>query len=93
MIGGGPFGFEPGEWTDDTSMSVAVARVTAAGTDLRTPAGLDAVAAGFAEWYSSQPKDIGNQTRAVLSARDTLRGCHAGDCPAASAGSRVGTGR
>jgi len=32
MIGGGPFGFEAGEWTDDTSMAVAVARVTAAGT-------------------------------------------------------------
>ncbi|MET0863900.1 MAG: ADP-ribosylglycohydrolase family protein [Nakamurella sp.] len=71
MIGGGPFGFEPGEWTDDTSMTVAVARVTATGADVRTPAGLDAVAAGFAEWYSAKPKDIGNQTRAVLSARDT----------------------
>lgn len=70
MIGGGPFGFEPGEWTDDTSMAIAVARVTATGVDLRTPAGLDAVAAGFAQWYASNPKDIGNQTRAVLSARD-----------------------
>jgi len=70
MIGGGPFGFEPGEWTDDTSMTVGVARVTATGTDLRTVTGLNAVAAGFAQWYSSQPKDIGNQTRAVLSARD-----------------------
>ena len=70
MIGGGPFGFEPGEWTDDTSMAIAVARVTAAGVDLRTAAGLDAVSAGFSDWYSSRPKDIGNQTRAVLSARD-----------------------
>jgi ADP-ribosylglycohydrolase len=32
---------------------------------------LDAVAAGFNEWYASRPKDIGNQTNAVLSARDT----------------------
>ena len=56
MIGGGPFGFEPGEWTDDTSMAVAVARVTATGVDLRTTAGLDAVAAGFAQWYASQPE-------------------------------------
>ena len=71
MIGGGPFGFDPGEWTDDTSMAVALARVTATGIDVRTPEGLDAVAAGFAEWYSSKPKDIGNQTRSVLSARDT----------------------
>ena len=71
MIGGGLGGFEPGEWTDDNSMAIAVARVTARGTDLRTVAGLDAVAAGFGEWYASHPKDIGNQTRAVLSARDS----------------------
>ncbi|GAB2908186.1 ADP-ribosylglycohydrolase family protein [Rhodococcus aerolatus] len=69
MIGGGPFGFAPGEWTDDTSMAVAVARVVADGQDLRTPAALDAVAAGFDEWYAGGPKDIGNQTRAVLSQR------------------------
>lgn len=70
MIGGGPFGFEPGEWTDDTSMAVAVARVTATGVDVRSSEGLDAVAAGFVDWYDSGPKDIGNQTRSVLSARD-----------------------
>lgn len=70
MIGGGPFGFAPGEWTDDTSMAVAIARVTATGADLNTTKGLDAVAAGFAQWYASRPKDIGNQTRTVLSASD-----------------------
>lgn len=69
MIGGGPFNWAPGEWTDDTSMTVAVARVTATGADLTAAAGLDAVAAGFVEWFDSQPKDIGNQTRSVLSAR------------------------
>jgi ADP-ribosylglycohydrolase len=25
MIGGGPFGLEPGEWTDDTSMALCLA--------------------------------------------------------------------
>ena len=45
-------------------MTLAVARVTATGADLNTAAGLDAVAAGFAQWYASRPKDIGNQTRA-----------------------------
>lgn len=70
MVGGGAFDWAPGEWTDDTSMTLAVARVTATGADLNTDAGLDAVAAGFVEWYDSNPKDIGNQTRAVLSARD-----------------------
>jgi ADP-ribosyl-[dinitrogen reductase] hydrolase len=71
MVGGGAFDWAPGEWTDDTAMTLAVARVTATGADLNTTVGLDAVAAGFAEWYASGPKDIGNQTRRVLSARDT----------------------
>ncbi len=71
MVGGGAFDWAPGEWTDDTAMTLAVARVTATGTDLNTNGGLDAVAAGFADWYASRPKDIGNQTRAVLSAGDT----------------------
>ncbi|MET4049509.1 MULTISPECIES: ADP-ribosylglycohydrolase family protein [unclassified Rhodococcus (in: high G+C Gram-positive bacteria)] len=33
MIGGGPFGFDPGEWTDDTSMALAVAQAAAAHED------------------------------------------------------------
>lgn len=69
MIGGG-LGFAPGEWTDDTSMAIGIAQVTAAGLDLRTAAGLDAVAANWSRWYRSSPTDIGNQTRAVLSRRD-----------------------
>ncbi|AZI58562.1 O-acetyl-ADP-ribose deacetylase [Nakamurella antarctica] len=70
MIGGGPFNFAPGEWTDDTSMAAAVARVAATGADLRSPAGLNAVAAGFSEWFAQGPKDVGTQTRAVLSHHD-----------------------
>ena len=70
MIGGGIGGFEPGEWTDDTAMTVAVAEVTASGVDVRTPAGLDAVAARFVRWYDSDPKDIGVQTSKVLQRRD-----------------------
>ncbi|MGH2687773.1 MAG: ADP-ribosylglycohydrolase family protein, partial [Actinomycetota bacterium] len=31
MAGGGPFGWEPGEWTDDTQMALCIARVTGAG--------------------------------------------------------------
>lgn len=69
MIGGG-LGFAPGEWTDDTSMAIGIAQVTAAGLDLRTPAGLDAVAANWIRWFDSHPTDIGNQTRTVLSQRD-----------------------
>ncbi len=35
MIGGGLGGFEPGEWTDDTSMAIAIAETAATGADLR----------------------------------------------------------
>ncbi|WP_194829130.1 ADP-ribosylglycohydrolase family protein [Nocardia sp. XZ_19_231] len=65
MIGGGMFNWAPGEWTDDTSMAVAVAVAAANGPGID----LDAVAAGFVSWYDSKPPDIGNQTRTVLSAR------------------------
>lgn len=68
MIGGGLGDFAPGEWSDDTSMIVAIARVAASGADLTRQAALDAVAEGFLEWYDDGPPDIGNQTRAVLAA-------------------------
>ena len=35
MAGGGDFRWEPGEWTDDTSMAIAIAEVAASGADLR----------------------------------------------------------
>ena len=57
-----------GSWTDDTDMAVAIARVAAKGDRLDESSGLEQVAAGFLEWYSSHPPDIGIQTRAVLSA-------------------------
>ncbi|MGF9755057.1 ADP-ribosylglycohydrolase family protein [Microvirga sp. 0TCS3.31] len=66
MIGGGLGGFAPGEWTDDTAQAVAIARVAATGADLRSPGALDAIAAGFAEWYAGGPSDVGIQTSAVL---------------------------
>lgn len=64
MRGGGPFDWSPGEWTDDTSMAIEVARGLAPGA-----VDLDAVAGGFMRWYQTGPPDIGNQTRAVLSTR------------------------
>jgi ADP-ribosyl-[dinitrogen reductase] hydrolase len=41
MTGGGAW--EPGEWTDDTSMAIAIAETAAAGADLREEAALDAI--------------------------------------------------
>ncbi|MFC4376033.1 ADP-ribosylglycohydrolase family protein [Nocardia halotolerans] len=65
MIGGGVFRWAPGEWTDDTSMALAVAMAAVNGPGID----LEAVAAGFVSWFDSKPPDIGNQTRTVLSAR------------------------
>lgn len=67
MIGGGLGNFAPGEWTDDTSQAVAIARVAATGIDLRTPEALTQIAQGFADWYAGGPADVGIQTSAVLS--------------------------
>lgn len=71
MKGGGLGNYEPGEWSDDTSMAMAIVEAVADGHDLTSEDGLDAVARGFMRWYNDfdgNPPDIGNQTRAVLSA-------------------------
>lgn len=66
MIGGGAFKWAPGEWTDDTSMAIAVARGLVAAGNLHEAAGLDAVAAEFITWWNSSPPDVGFQTSQVL---------------------------
>ncbi|RAV16998.1 ADP-ribosylglycohydrolase family protein [Mycolicibacterium sp. GF69] len=63
MVGGG--GWEPGEWTDDTSMAIAIAEVAARGADLRDAAAQDAIVQRWYEW-SCNAKDVGIQTRSVL---------------------------
>ena len=66
LEGGGGFGWEPGEWTDDTQMALAVLTVLAAG---RRDA--EEIGAEMVRWYASGPRDVGGQTRAVLG--DALR--------------------
>jgi len=68
MLGGGLGRSAPGEWSDDTAMTVAVAEVAATGADLRAEAALDAVGEQFLRWYDDGPPDIGVQTRRVLAA-------------------------
>jgi ADP-ribosyl-[dinitrogen reductase] hydrolase len=67
MVGGGSFGWKPGEWTDDTSMALAIAEVAATGVDLRTESAQTAVVMRWYGWAKTAT-DVGNQTRAVLSA-------------------------
>ena len=78
MVGGGSFGWEPGEWTDDTSMAIAIAEVAATGADLREEEALDALVRRWHEWLHDA-KDVGIQTGSVLRARPArhLRA----DCP------------
>lgn len=66
MVGGGSFGWEPGEWTDDTSMAIAIAEVAATHHDLRQGDAQDAIVKRWHEW-SQRAKDVGIQTRSVLS--------------------------
>jgi ADP-ribosyl-[dinitrogen reductase] hydrolase len=81
MKGGGLGNFAPGEWSDDTSMAVAIAEVAATGADLTSEAALDEIARGFLRWFDSGPPDIGIQTSAVLrlSAAEVARGGAAGE--------------
>ncbi|MBD1543929.1 ADP-ribosylglycohydrolase family protein [Arthrobacter sp. IA7] len=68
MKGGGPFGFAPAEWTDDTSMAVAIAEafldsLAAPGS----PPPLDGTVRAWAAW-AADAKDVGAQTSAVIAA-------------------------
>lgn len=67
MIGGGLGDFEPGEWTDDTSMAVAIAENAAESADLRDEQVQDKIVERWCEW-AEKPKDIGGLTSSVLSA-------------------------
>ncbi len=79
IIGGGPFGFQPGEGTDDTDLTWAVVSAYLDGEYA-----LRKAADNFLEWYRSDPEDMGNATRAALGnlARDgdpTASGLRSGD--------------
>ena len=91
MVGGGSFGWEPGEWTDDTSMAIAIAEVAATGADLRQEQALDAVVTRWHGW-SQHAKDVGVQTRSVLS-RAGRQGISAQTARAESAALHKLTGR
>jgi ADP-ribosyl-[dinitrogen reductase] hydrolase len=69
MVGGGPFGLQPGQWTDDTSMALCMA------TSLLERGGFDPAdqMARYLRWYQDGYLsstggcfDIGNTVRAAL---------------------------
>lgn len=70
MKGGGGFGWEPGEWTDDTSMAIPIAQVLADGGSLDDEASLDRIVAAWSAW-AAEAKDVGKQTSMLLRAMRT----------------------
>lgn len=67
MIGGGLGPYAPGEWSDDTQMSVVLASVAAV-RGLADEAALDSVVDGWIAWLDEGASDVGIQTRQVLTA-------------------------
>lgn len=65
MVGGGAFGWEPGEWTDDTSMALPIAEQIASGADLLDPETLGRIVLAWKDW-AAEAKDVGVQTSSVL---------------------------
>ena len=63
MIGGGWLSVEPGEVTDDTQMTLAVAEGIAE-TNGNTP--MLQIGENFLTWYKTHPKDVGSTCAAVL---------------------------
>lgn len=62
IVGGGPFRFPAGSWTDDTAMALAVAR----GIIEQPAAPVEAVGRHFMTWFKSGPPDVGNTCRQAL---------------------------
>ncbi len=63
MSGGN--GWEPGEWTDDTAMAIAIILAWRDNGEFGSETSLDSLVQYWVEW-SLTAKDIGNQTREVL---------------------------
>jgi len=66
LLGGGLGDYAPGEWSDDTQMSICIALVAASGMRLTSQAAQDEIAAKFLAWSKDGATDIGIQTSRVL---------------------------
>ncbi|HLH45682.1 MAG TPA: ADP-ribosylglycohydrolase family protein, partial [Acidimicrobiales bacterium] len=64
IVGGGPFGWRPGQGTDDTDLTMALVRAYLA------PEGfsLERAAEEFLAWFDAGPRDVGGTTAAALAA-------------------------
>jgi ADP-ribosylglycohydrolase len=71
MTGGGSFGWEPGEWTDDTGMAVGIAfamrSARSRGAAIADERLFDDIVAHWGRW-AGETKDIGSQTSTIFGA-------------------------
>lgn len=70
MSGGGLGPYEPGEWSDDTQMTLCIAKALANVNGTLSQRDLDAIAWNFLDWEQAGATDIGSQTRRVLEVAD-----------------------
>ena len=78
MVGGGWLDLQPGEYTDDTQMAVAMGQAIVD----KQAFNAGAVADNFVGWLNTDPKDVGNLTRQSLELRRTgLDPVAAGEIP------------
>lgn len=70
LCGGGPFGWRPGQPTDDTEQTIltGVALCEASESRLERKDHVLAVATGLVRWYRDGPKDVGTTTSGSLAA-------------------------
>lgn len=69
IIGGGPFGLEPGEWTDDTSMALCLADSLIKSNGFDPKDQMERYCKWYREGYMSSTRrcfDIGNTVRTAL---------------------------
>lgn len=61
-VGGGPFAFQPNQWSDDTDMALCIVRsfIEEAAFDPQS------IAAHFVGWLHTNPRDVGGMTRRTL---------------------------
>ncbi|MFV9509708.1 ADP-ribosylglycohydrolase family protein [Tepidibacillus sp. LV47] len=62
IVGGGVWDLQPGETTDDTAMTIALAKGLLANPD--DP--ISAIGNEFVKWYKTKPKDVGKTVRLAL---------------------------
>lgn len=72
IVGGGWLGLKPGEWTDDTEMTLAVAEGIVKDPEEPVPH----IGEAFLRWRAANPPDIGTTIRAAFETYDRLKDWH-----------------